>query len=94
MEVDLDARCVRRHGRELALTNHEFNILAWLAERQGCAVDRTVLAVRVLTRGGAVSPRTVASHVCRLREKLGGDAAAAVRTVRGVGYRFDVVEPR
>jgi DNA-binding response OmpR family regulator len=32
--------------------------------------------------------RTLDSHVSRIRRKLGPEAAACLRTVWGVGYRF------
>jgi len=35
-----------------------------------------------------IDTRTVDTHMRRLREKLGGEAAQCLETVRGVGYRF------
>lgn len=86
--VDLDARTVVRDGVDLGLTAHEFNVLAWLAERPGRAVTRAQLAEHALGSDG-VTDRTVDSHVSRVRKKLGEDGAL-VRTVWGVGYRLDL----
>jgi two-component system, OmpR family, response regulator len=90
VELDLDGRCVRRDGRELPFTSHEFNVLAWLAERPGRSISRRQLAENALSHSGEAADRTVDSHVSRVRRKLGMDAAQAIRTIWGVGYRFDL----
>lgn len=90
-ELDLDARVVSLAGQALALTAHEFNVLAYLVERPGRAITRRQLAEAALPTGGDRSERTVDSHVARIRRKLGG-AAARIATVWGIGYRFDAPE--
>ncbi len=91
--VDLDGRVVRRGDEELALTPHEFNILACLTERAGRALTRPQIADMALAEGEEHSDRTVDSHVSRLRRKLGPAAAACVETVWGIGYRFRARPP-
>lgn len=86
-ELDLDARRVTRDGEDLGLTAHEFNVLAFLAERPGRAVTRQELAERALDSEG-VTERTVDSHVSRIRAKLGDDGKRIV-TVWGIGYRLE-----
>jgi len=90
-EVDLDGRRVLREGLDLGLTSHEFNTLAWLLERPGRAVSRRQLADGALDEEGDRHERTVDSHLSRVRKKLGEDAAW-IKTVWGIGYRFDPVE--
>jgi two-component system OmpR family response regulator len=85
--VDLDARRVTRDGEDLGLTAHEFNLLAWLAERSDRAVTRQELAEHALAAGG-VTDRTVDSHVSRIRNKLGDDGKR-IGTVWGIGYRLE-----
>ncbi len=91
VEIDLDARRVTRDGADLGLTAHEFNLLAWLAERPGRAVSREDLARRALGSEG-VSDRTVDSHLSRVRAKL-GEEGRAIATVWGIGYRLDRDSP-
>jgi DNA-binding response OmpR family regulator len=92
--VDLDARRVTRGDLEIPLTTHEFNVLAWLVERPDRAVSRQQLAEHTLPEEGDRQERTLDSHVSRIRKKLGPDAAACLRTVWGIGYRFSPEEPR
>ncbi len=73
-------------GRELDLTLLEWKLLVALFECRGRVISRRTLLEDVWC-DVAVTPRTVDTHVKRLREKL-GIAGAYVQTVRGVGYRF------
>jgi DNA-binding response OmpR family regulator len=86
--LDLDARTATVEGRSAALTPTEFAVLAFLVERRGRAVSRTVLAEQALASLEEPDARTVDSHVARLRRKLGA-GAAAIATVWGIGYRFE-----
>ena len=89
VKVDLDARTVSVGESDVELTSHEFNILAFLVERPGRAVSRRQLAENALPESGARYDRTVDSHLSRIRSKLGTECAAAIRTVWGVGYKFE-----
>ena len=87
--LEMDSRRVLCDGRVVPLTCFEFNILAWLVEHPYRVIVRRELAERALSPSGHTTDRTVDCHIARLRRKLGADASAAIRTVRGVGYRFD-----
>ncbi len=90
--LELAARRVRgADGEDIALTRHELDVLAYLAARPGRAISRAHLAEHALSLGGGCDPRTIDSHVSRLRRKLGG-AGAAISPVWGIGYRFDPPE--
>jgi two-component system, OmpR family, response regulator ResD len=91
-EVELDARAheVTVSGRPVALTVREFELLAFLMQRPGVAFRREQLLEKVwgYTFGDT---STVTVHVRRLREKIERDPADPhlIRTVWGIGYRFD-----
>lgn len=91
LEVDLDQREVRMAGDVVTFTRHEFDVLAYLAQRPGRPVSRDDLAAQALSGFDAPEPRTIDSHVARVRRKL-GDEAGRVETVWGIGYRF-MAEP-
>jgi DNA-binding response OmpR family regulator len=92
VEVDLNARTVKVAQHPVAFTSHEFNVLAYLAERPGRTITRQLLAQHALSASGDVNDRTVDSHLARVRKKLGHTAAARIVTVWGIGYRFDPQE--
>lgn len=86
VEIDLDARRATRDQQDLQLTHHELSVLVYLLERRGRACSRAQIAQAALSAEGDVDPRTVDSHLTRIRKKL-GPAGAAIQTVWRVGYR-------
>jgi two-component system phosphate regulon response regulator PhoB len=87
LRIDSKARRVWVKGQEIALTEAECRLLIILAERPGRVFSREDLARKVGGDPEQGSPRSVDTHIMRLRHKL-GIAADAVETVRGEGYRF------
>jgi two-component system OmpR family response regulator len=88
IEIDIGKHTASLHGRQLVLTLMEFKLLALLMKRQGQAQTREVLLSDVWDVDKSINTRTIDTHVTRLREKL-GDAGRFIRTVRGLGYKFD-----
>jgi len=79
-------------GEPLDLTATEFKLLQLLMECRGRVQTREHLLLNVWRYETEIETRTVDTHVRRLREKLGAEAAW-VETIRGVGYRFAENEP-
>ena len=73
--------------KPLDLTPSEFRLLDTMMRQPGRAFDRTELIDLALGSDAMVLERTIDVHIRSLRKKM-GDAARAVETVRGVGYRF------
>jgi two-component system response regulator ResD len=88
--VDADARTATRHGRALAFTVREFDLLTHLLRHPGRAFTRAELLEQVWgwTYG---DQSTVTVHIRRLREKIEDDPKVPrlLMTVWGVGYRYD-----
>lgn len=85
--IDMQARRVFRRGKEVALTQREYQILTHLAERPGKVVTRTELWDRLWSSGTEPDSNVVDVHVRSLRNKLGRDPDL-IETVRGAGYRL------
>jgi two-component system phosphate regulon response regulator PhoB len=75
------------NGAPVELTATEFRLLAYLMRRAGRVLGRDQLLDAVWGDEVYVTPRTVDTHIQRLRQKL-GPAGQQIETVRGVGYRF------
>ncbi|CAG7844612.1 Phosphate regulon transcriptional regulatory protein PhoB [Pseudoclavibacter triregionum] len=88
--VDTTRRRILIDGENVHATYTEYELLQALVLREGRAVSRAELLDLVWRAedGERPSDRTIDVHVGRLRARLGG-YADIVRTVRGVGYRFD-----
>jgi len=88
--IDISRKRVLLDGEVAPLTYKEFELLQYLVLREGRTVDRSEIISSLWADGDDEIPneRTIDVHVRRLRSKLGA-FEAIVRTVRGVGYRFD-----
>ena len=89
--VDISRKRVLIDGESAAFTFKEFELLQYLVLREGRTIERTELVSSLwegTTDDEAPGERTIDVHVRRLRAKLGA-YEDIVRTVRGVGYRFD-----
>jgi two-component system response regulator MtrA len=91
LEIDPGAFMVRRRGEEVSLTATEFKLLLELARRPGQVFTRELLLQRVWNYDYLGDSRLVDVAVQRLRAKVEDDPKEpqAIKTVRGVGYRFD-----
>jgi two-component system OmpR family response regulator len=79
------AREVQVDGREVTLTQREFDLLQYLMVRAGRVVTRDELLEAVWGFLAPAQTRTVEVHMAQLRRKLG--EPELIRTVRGVGYK-------
>ncbi len=88
--VDISRKRVLIDGESAAFTFKEFELLQYLVLREGRTIERAELVGSLWSPDGEEVPgeRTIDVHVRRLRAKL-GRFEDIVRTVRGVGYRFD-----
>ena len=88
-KLDIAARRVTGpHGRDVALSAGEFDLLCAFAEHAGRVLSRDFLLEH--TRGREAGPfdRTIDVQVGRLRKKLEADAEdpQLIKSVRGAGY--------
>ncbi|HOV80801.1 MAG TPA: response regulator transcription factor [Bacillota bacterium] len=91
--VDYDGHRVEVDGREVSLAPKEFELLWFLASHPGLLYSREQLLKNVWNYDYLGDPRTVDTHIKRLREKLeAGSKKRYIRTVWGLGYKFEVVE--
>ncbi|WP_130176987.1 winged helix-turn-helix domain-containing protein [Cryobacterium sp. SO1] len=89
--VDISRKRVILDNETAALTYKEFELLQYLVLREGRTIERAELISKLWdadSEEDAPNERTIDVHVRRLRAKL-GRYEDIVRTVRGVGYRFD-----
>jgi len=87
--VELDTRTSRvtLDGQHLALTSHEFKVLAYLMHHAGAVVSRAELTEHIYAQDFERDSNTIEVFVGRLRKKLPPDL---IETVRGLGYRLVV----
>ena len=91
--IDMSARRVYQGEREIELTSTEFKLLEFFMTHAGKAWSREQLLREVWGEAHFVTPRTVDVHIRRLREQIEEkpDEPAWLVTVRGFGYRFEII---
>jgi two-component system, OmpR family, KDP operon response regulator KdpE len=90
IEVEAEARSVRKGGRPVHLTPIEFSILATLLKKPGAVWTHRQLMAEVWGTTAGVTNDTLRVHMGGLRRKLEDDANRPrwFRTEPWVGYRF------
>ena len=88
LRMDTAARRVHLGGDEVTLTAKEFAVLEQLALRAGQVVSKADILEHVWDFAYDGDPNIVEVYVSALRRKL---SAAAIRTVRGAGYRLEAL---
>lgn len=86
--VDPDARTATVRGREVHLTQREFDLLHFLLSHPGRVFSRADLLRQVWDYDFEGYDRTVDAHVARLRKKLGAPGAW-IETAWGSGYKLN-----
>ena len=92
LTINMSQYTVTYMGKEMDMPPKELELLYFLASHPGMVFTREQLFEQVWGYDYFVDSRTVDVHVKRLREKLSGGEAMGwqIKTVWGVGYKFDV----
>ncbi len=81
---------VTYHGKQLELPPKEFELLLLFAQHPNQVFTREKLLDRVWGYDYFGDTRTVDVHVKRIREKMPHEDVWCIKTVWGVGYKFDI----
>jgi DNA-binding response OmpR family regulator len=93
LEVDPAAREVRLHGERVELSQKEFALVRALASDPTRVFTKEELLRSIWGYRSLGTTRTLDSHACRLRAKLGARGEHWIVNVWGVGYRLLDGEP-
>ena len=91
IQIDKAAHQVKVDGKEIELSYKEFELLADFAENQGIALSMEKILNNVWNYDYFGDARTIDTHVKKLRSKL-GDQGNYIKTIWGMGYKFEVEE--
>ena len=92
LEIDVSSMTVQMQGRNVMTTVREFRLLEYLASHRGRVLTRDQLLDAVWKETPFVTPRSIDVYIRRLREKIELDPRHPqyLKTLRGIGYRFEV----
>jgi DNA-binding response OmpR family regulator len=91
LTIDSSSMTVQVQGKAVLTTVREFRLLEYLASHCGRVLTRDQLLDAVWKETPFVTPRSIDVYVRRLREKIEPDPRHPkyLRTLRGIGYRFE-----
>jgi two-component system, OmpR family, alkaline phosphatase synthesis response regulator PhoP len=84
--IDKNKVLVFKQGAAIELPKKEFEILWLLASRPGRVFTRDEIFDKIWGADVIVGNRTIDVHIRKLRERLGEEY---IKTVKGIGYKFD-----
>ncbi len=90
--LDRSRRIAIHHGREIALTRKQFELLYALILRKGQITTREQLIEAGWGATADVKENTLDVYICGLRSKLENQAdseSSLIRTIHGSGYMFE-----
>ena len=96
MTIDAQTRRVMVDNSEVELTGKEFDMLYFLASNAGHIYTKKQIYRQVWGEDYAYDDSNIMSFISKLRRKIETDAANPryIRTIRGVGYRFEKGEEK
>ena len=89
IEIDADGRTVSVDGKPIDLSLREYELLKYLLENENVALSREKILNNVWNYDYYGDSRTIDSHIKKIRHKL-GKKGNYIKTMRGVGYKFEV----
>lgn len=87
--IDKSAHRVTVEGKEVELSYKEFELLTYFLENQGIALSREKILNNVWNYDYFGDARTIDTHVKKLRSKLGEKWGESIKTIWGMGYKFE-----
>ena len=91
IKIDKMAHSVSIDGREIELSYKEFELLTYFVENKGIALSREKILNHVWNYDYFGDARTIDTHVKKLRSKM-GEKGDLIKTIWGMGYKFELPE--
>jgi two-component system copper resistance phosphate regulon response regulator CusR len=93
LELDLYTRVARRGGNQIELSNREFSLLEYMMRNPDRVLSRTMIGEKIWDMNVDPTTNVVDVYISAIRRKLDrGFERELIHTVRGVGYRFGVMD--
>lgn len=90
ISLNRSAHEVRIEGRQIDLSFKEFELLAYFMENKDIALSRERILNHVWDYDYFGDARTIDTHVKKLRSKMGDTCGKYIKTIWGMGYKFEV----
>ncbi|MBZ7996495.1 response regulator transcription factor [Campylobacter canadensis] len=90
LEYDEFKHAIFYKGKELVLTNAEFDILSYLIKKEGGVVSREELIYNCSSINEESSNKSIDVIISRIRQKISDDSKTPthIHAIRGIGYKL------
>lgn len=88
--IDPASFTVSAHGQDIPLTSREFKLLDFLSSHPSQVFSKDQLMDYLCGSSAYLDDNTMAVYVGRLREKLAKENVAYIKTIWGVGYKWEM----
>ncbi len=89
MRINNTSKTVTTSSGNIHLSAREFDLLTYFVDNKGIALSRSQILERIWGYEYEGDTRVLDTTIKRLRKKL-GNCGDAIKTLRGMGYRFEV----
>ena len=89
IEIDTEGRNITVDGKQIELSFREYELLKYLLDNENVALSRDKILNNVWNYDYYGDSRTIDSHIKKIRHKL-GKKGKYIKTMRGVGYKFEI----
>jgi len=89
LQLSLESRTVFLNGKEVQLRPKEFDLLYLFLQKPGVVLNREFILENVFEYNISVTTRTIDTHIKNLRNSLKPWGRKHIKTIFGVGFRFD-----
>lgn len=90
ISLNRSAHEVLINGKKIDLSFKEFELLAYFMENKDIALSRERILNHVWDYDYFGDARTIDTHVKKLRSKMGDECGKYIKTIWGMGYKFEI----
>lgn len=93
IELNTETATVKKNGVDLSLSSQEYKLLIIFMSNPGSVMSREQVLDKLIEGSGAYfDTNTLSVYIRRIREKIEDDSSnpGYIKTVRGLGYKWDV----
>jgi len=87
IEINIDLKTVSKDGKEITLTQKEYELLLFLIKNKNQLVSNNIIEEQLWTNEEYINSNVIQVTIYNLRKKLGKEL---IKSSRGLGYKIDV----
>jgi len=87
LEIDLNSKTVKKNGKDLKLTNKEYELLAFFIKNKNAVISKKMIEEQLWNNETFINSNVVSVTMHHLRNKIGKEI---ISNNRGLGYKLEI----